>query len=209
MASLCGSSSTGARIVARKVLVLGDGACGKTSLLNVFIRGYFPQVYEPTVFENYVQTLTLDTGVTVELSLWDTAGQEEFDKLRSLSYADTHIIMLCFSADNPISLENVESRWMDEIAEHCPGVKIVLIALKCDLRDDQAVQEKLARSGDSPLTYEKGLQVARRIKATRYLECSAKFNRGVSEAFNEAAKVAAGAKAKGKDGTGGGGCVIS
>lgn len=63
----------------------------------------------------------------VELSLWDTAGmstwflqldtpdstfvgQEEFDRLRSLSYAETHVIMICFSVDNPISLENVESK---------------------------------------------------------------------------------------------------
>jgi len=74
----------------------GDGACGKTSLLNVFTRGYFPTVYEPTVFENYVHDIFID-DVHVELSLWDTAGQEEFDRLRSLSYDDTHAIMLCFS----------------------------------------------------------------------------------------------------------------
>ncbi|KAJ3488532.1 hypothetical protein NLG97_g6188 [Lecanicillium saksenae] len=63
----------------------GDGACGKTSLLNVFTRGYFPTVYEPTVFENYVHDIFVDS-VHIELSLWDTAGQEEFDRLRSLSY---------------------------------------------------------------------------------------------------------------------------
>jgi Rho family protein len=63
----------------------GDGACGKTSLLNVFTRGYFPTVYEPTVFENYVHDIFVD-NVHIELSLWDTAGQEEFDRLRSLSY---------------------------------------------------------------------------------------------------------------------------
>src|SRR5215469_15189981 len=74
----------------------GDGACGKTSLLNVFTRGYFPTVYEPTVFENYVHDIFLD-NTHVELSLWDTAGQEEFDRLRSLSYDNTHAIMLCFS----------------------------------------------------------------------------------------------------------------
>jgi hypothetical protein len=69
-------------------------------------------------------------------------GQEEFDRLRSLSYAETHVIMICFSVDNPISLENVESKvdhlppfptfldnwsawqWLDEILEYCPGVKV-------------------------------------------------------------------------------------
>jgi Rho family protein len=82
--------------VQRKLVLLGDGACGKTSLLNVFTRGYFPTVYEPTVFENYVHDIYID-NTHVELSLWDTAGQEEFDRLRSLSYDDTHAIMLCFS----------------------------------------------------------------------------------------------------------------
>ncbi|EPQ31552.1 uncharacterized protein PFL1_00885 [Pseudozyma flocculosa PF-1] len=203
-----GSDGTTSRgRLSRKILVLGDGACGKTSLLNVFTRGYFPQAYEPTVFENYVETLDVDGVGPMELSLWDTAGQEEFDKLRSLSYADTHVVMLCFSADNPVSLENVVSRWVPEIHDHCPGVRIVLVSLKCDLRQDDRVLEKLSKTGDVPITYEVGLQTARRIKATRYLECSAKFNRGVSEAFVEAAKVAAGARARGAKESGGG-CVI-
>lgn len=98
------------------------------------------------MFENYVQDVYVDEQL-VELSLWDTAGQEEFDRLRSLSYAETHVIMICFSVDNPTSLENVESKvslptffislptcahriqWLDEILEHCPGVKLVLVGL--------------------------------------------------------------------------------
>jgi Rho family, other len=115
---LCG----GKKVVQRKLVLLGDGACGKTSLLNVFTRGFFPvrlchsipsscllgnsgeltcanpqqTVYEPTVFENYVHDIFVD-NIHMELSLWDTAGQEEFDRLRSLSYDDTQAIMLCFS----------------------------------------------------------------------------------------------------------------
>ncbi|KAF8705349.1 L-serine ammonia-lyase, partial [Rhizoctonia solani] len=130
---LCGSSSASVggfakKPIQRKIVVCGDGGCGKTSLLNVFTRGFFTQVYEPTVFENYVQDVKVDDQL-VELSLWDTAGQEDFDRLRSLSYADTHLIMLCFSVDNPISLENVESKWIEEVLEHCPGVKIVLVGM--------------------------------------------------------------------------------
>ena len=90
---LCGSAP---KPVQRKIVILGDGACGKTSLLNVFTSGYFPQVYEPTVFENYIHDIYID-GQPLQLSLWDTAGQEEFDRLRSLSYNDTHCIILCFS----------------------------------------------------------------------------------------------------------------
>ncbi|KAF9048210.1 hypothetical protein BDZ89DRAFT_941393 [Hymenopellis radicata] len=202
--SLCGTSkghSFGRRPqIQRKVVVCGDGACGKTSLLNVFTRGFFTQVYEPTVFENYVHDLLVDDQM-VELSLWDTAGQEEFDRLRSLSYAETHVIMICFSVDNPVSLENVESKacgpWLDEILEYCPGVKLVLVALKCDLRDDQAVKDRLQRYGTHPVEYEEGLAVARRIRASRYLECSSKHNRGVTEVFYEAARVSLSTRAKG------------
>ncbi|KAI4157214.1 MAG: hypothetical protein L6R39_000719 [Caloplaca ligustica] len=186
---LCGGGKT----VSRKLVLLGDGACGKTSLLNVFTRGYFPTVYEPTVFENYVHDIFVD-GVHIELSLWDTAGQEEFDRLRSLSYDDTHTIMLCFSVDSKDSLENVESKWVGEIAENCQGVKLVLVALKCDLRassdDDEEGDPAQPRKEKDMIDYKEGLEVARRIQALRYLECSAKRNRGVNEAFTEAARVA-------------------
>lgn len=192
--SLCGGSKT----VQRKLVLLGDGACGKTSLLNVFTRGYFPTVYEPTVFENYVHDIFVD-NVHIELSLWDTAGQEEFDRLRSLSYDDTDLIMLCYSVDSKDSLENVESKWVGEIADNCPGVKLVLVALKCDLRQE-AADEAAENNATDPaeqqgekkpmITYDTGLEVARRINALRYLECSAMRNRGVNEAFTEAARVA-------------------
>ncbi|KEF52871.1 GTP-binding protein RHO3 [Exophiala aquamarina CBS 119918] len=196
---LCG----GKKVVQRKLVLLGDGACGKTSLLNVFTRGFFPTVYEPTVFENYVHDIFVD-NIHMELSLWDTAGQEEFDRLRSLSYDDTQAIMLCFSVDNRGSLENVGTKWIQEINEHCPGVKIVLCALKCDLReeqekeddDDDAAAANNAASVDAAtsvrnmIQYSEGLEVARRIGALRYLECSAMRNRGVNEAFTEAARVA-------------------
>lgn len=130
------------------------------------------------------------------MSLWDTAGQEEFDRLRSLSYDDTHAILLCFSVDSKDSLENIESKWVGEIADNCPGVKLVLVALKCDLRstdDDDANEEDATAEQQEKkpcIDYNQGLDVARRINALRYLECSAKKNRGVNEAFTEAARVA-------------------
>jgi len=207
---LCGGSKT----VQRKLVLLGDGACGKTSLLNVFTRGYFPTVYEPTVFENYVHDIFVD-NVHIELSLWDTAGQEEFDRLRSLSYDDTHTIMLCFSVDSKDSLENVESKWVGEIAENCQGVKLVLVALKCDLREKSTDEEEEPEEGaqgerKAPkeyIDYKTGLEVARRIQALRYLECSSKKNRGVNEAFTEAARVALSVKGPGTS-KGGSSCIV-
>jgi Rho family protein len=169
-------------------------------LLTLYHR-YFPTVYEPTVFENYVHDIFVDS-VHIELSLWDTAGQEEFDRLRSLSYDDTHAIMLCFSVDSRDSLENVESKWVGEIADNCPGVKLVLVALKCDLREqdhDDVDEGGVAPREKDLVTYNQGLEVARRIGALRYLECSAMRNRGVNEAFTEAARVALTVKGVGGD----------
>jgi len=201
---LCGNDK---KPISRKLVVLGDGACGKTSLLNVFTRGYFPQLYEPTVFENYVSELTID-GQEIELSLWDTAGQEEFDRLRTLSYADTHVVVLCFAVDNRDSLENIMDRWLEEVGDHCPNVKIVLVALKCDLRDDEATIARLQQYHQHPVLYEEGLATARAINAVRYLECSAKHNRGVTECFEQAARVAMSVKTKGAADQQRSGCVI-
>ncbi|BDD63373.1 Rho GTPase [Monascus purpureus] len=177
---LCGRQ----KVVQRKMVLLGDGACGKTSALNVFTRGFFPTVYEPTVFENYVHDVFVD-NVHMELSLWDTAGQEEFDRLRALSYEDTHVIMLCFSIDSRDSFENVSTKWISEINDNCPGVKVVLTALKCDLRKDEDENEN-----PNAITFEQGLAKAKEIGAVKYLECSAVQNRGIRETFYEAAKVA-------------------
>lgn len=109
--------------------------------------------------------------------------------------------MLCFSVDSKDSLENVESKWVGEIADNCPGTKLVLVALKCDLREQAGEDEEEgdaanAEAAEAPrekkptISYEQGLEVARRIGALRYLECSAMRNRGVNEAFTEAARVA-------------------
>ena len=63
----------------------------------------------PTVFENYVADVEVD-GKHVELALWDTAGQEDYDRLRPLSYPDSHVILICFAVDSPDSLDNVQEK---------------------------------------------------------------------------------------------------
>ncbi|PVU86956.1 hypothetical protein BB560_005979 [Smittium megazygosporum] len=95
--------------IRRKLVIVGDGACGKTCLLIVFSNGTFPEVYVPTVFENYVADVKVD-GRRVELTLWDTAGQEDYDRLRPLSYPESHVILICFSVDSPDSLDNVSEK---------------------------------------------------------------------------------------------------
>ena len=75
-----------------------------------------PQKYVPTVFENYLTHKThRPTGKTVELALWDTAGQEEYDRLRPLSYPETDLLFVCFAIDCPNSLENIMDKVCTEL----------------------------------------------------------------------------------------------
>jgi len=83
-----------------KLVVVGDGATGKTCLLMMYSQGKFPTEYVPTVFDNYSVELDLTINgqaKTIELGLWDTAGQEEYDRLRPLSYRNTDIFLVVFA----------------------------------------------------------------------------------------------------------------
>ncbi|KAK7499600.1 hypothetical protein BaRGS_00009252 [Batillaria attramentaria] len=175
--------------IRKKLVIVGDGACGKTCLLIVFSKDQFPEVYVPTVFENYVADIEVD-GKQVELALWDTAGQEDYDRLRPLSYPDTHVILMCFSVDSPDSLENIPEKWNPEVRHFCPNVPIILVGNKKDLRNDPATRMELERMKQQPVRMEEGRAMAERIGAAAYVECSAKTKDGVREVFETATREA-------------------
>ncbi|KAL2708524.1 GTP-binding protein Rho1 [Kluyveromyces marxianus] len=173
--------------IRRKLVIVGDGACGKTCLLIVFAKGKFPQVYVPTVFDNYVADVEVD-GRRVELALWDTAGQEDYDRLRPLSYPDSNVVLICYSIDLPDSLENVMEKWISEVLHFCQGVPIILVGCKADLRNDPQVVEELRAQGLEPVSQAQAQEVADQIGAVDYIECSAKTGYGVREVFEAATR---------------------
>ncbi|TMS15965.1 Rho-related GTP-binding protein RhoA-C [Larimichthys crocea] len=191
------TTTTNMAAIRKKLVIVGDGACGKTCLLIVFSKDQFPEVYVPTVFENYVADIEVD-GKQVELALWDTAGQEDYDRLRPLSYPDTDVILMCFSVDSPDSLENIPEKWTPEVKHFCPNVPIILVGNKKDLRNDEHTRRELAKMKQEPVKYEDGKDMANRISAYGYQECSAKTKDGVREVFEMATRAALQAKKRGK-----------
>ncbi|XP_054168853.1 ras-related protein ced-10-like [Oppia nitens] len=210
-----------------KVVVVGDGTVGKTCLLISYTSGKFPTgEYIPTVFENYAESLVCD-GVTVNLTLWDTAGQEDYERLRPLSYPGADIFLLCFCVDNIHSYQNMLSKWQPEIKHHCPKTPYILVGTKTDLRysnllnnshidltQQQPAQDTTTTSNTTSasngsggnvsgdvdgsatgpgskryITKAMGKKLAKKINASKYIECSAMTMSGVTEVFQEAVRI--------------------
>jgi len=171
-----------------KCVVVGDGAVGKTCLLMSYTTQSFPTEYVPTVFDNYSTNIMVN-GSMITLGLWDTAGQEEFDQLRPLSYSDANIFIVCFAVTSPVSFENVKAKWLPELAKHQPGVPTLLVGTKSDLRTDQDVLNDLTRKRLEPVTADKAQQFAISHMSGRYVECSARTLKGIKEVFDNAIQI--------------------
>lgn len=125
-------------------------------------------------------------GKICNLGLWDTAGQDDYDRLRPLSYPGTDCFIICYSVVSPTSVVNVRNKWAPEVKHHCPGVPIILVGTKSDQRDDDAVIAALAKRGLAPVKKEEGAELAKTIGASSHVECSAFTQDGLKEVFDTA-----------------------
>jgi len=197
-----------------KCVVVGDGAVGKTSMLISYTTKDFPKEYIPTVFDNYETNVTVD-GKQIYLGLWDTAGQEGYDRLRPLSYPQTDVFLICFSITSPNSFTNIEQKWKPELNHHANGVPFLIVGTKSDLREDEAQVAALKEKGKYK-SFDDLQTAALAMGAQKYLECSALKQTGLKEVFDEAIRAALKHKATGggaaaqasKPAKKSGGCVI-
>jgi small GTP-binding protein len=121
-----------------KCVVVGDGGVGKTCLLFSYTNTTFPQDYVPTNFDNYSIRVMVENK-QINLGLWDTAGGEDFERLRPLSYPMTDVLLVCFSVVSPSSYESVSAKWIPELRHHAPNAPIILVGTKTDLREDPVI----------------------------------------------------------------------
>ncbi|CAF4730165.1 unnamed protein product [Rotaria sp. Silwood1] len=107
----------------------------------------------------------------IELALFDTADLEDYNLLRQLSYPNTHVVLICFSVDNPVSLVNVTKKWIPEVRVHCNQCPVILVAC------------------EKPVTTEIGKRIATQIKADSYMKYSAKTCEYVQDLFIQAVRL--------------------
>ncbi|WVZ25904.1 hypothetical protein V8G54_004448 [Vigna mungo] len=194
-----------------KCVTVGDGAVGKTCMLISYTSNTFPTDYVPTVFDNFSANVTVD-GSTVNLGLWDTAGQEDYNRLRPLSYRGADVFLLCYSLISKASYENISKKWIPELRHYAPNVPIVLVGTKLgklnsigphELQLLRHVLIKLNKkraslklqflcmyNGLNNDFFEQGEELKKMIGAVTYIECSSKTQQNVKTVFDAAIKVA-------------------
>ncbi|KAI3719336.1 hypothetical protein L6452_20233 [Arctium lappa] len=168
-----------------KCVTVGDGAVGKTCLLISYTSNTFPTDYVPTVFDNFSANVDVD-GQIVNLGLWDTAGQEDYNRLRPLSYRGADVFILAFSLISRPSFENISKKWVPELRHYAPLVPIVLVGTKLDLREDKKFL--MDYPGACTISTTQGEELKKQIGAMGYVECSSKTQQCVKTVFDVAIK---------------------
>ena len=161
-----------------KTVAVGNGGVGKTCMYITYATEKYPTGYIPTSFDNYWRRYDLD-GTEVLLSMFDTAGGEDYPRLRPLSYPGTHVFILCFDVSSQFSKDDISSYWLPELKLHCPTVPIILVATKIDLRDGE----------QETVTTEEGESLATKIGAAKYVEISSLRKEGLNELFSDVLRI--------------------
>jgi len=162
---------------------------GKTCMLMSYVCQAFMEDYIPTMFDNFSAIEEID-GELVNVILWDTAGQEDYETIRTTTcFPNTHIFIVCFSVVHPDSFHNVKQKWLEELKKASPDTPFILVGTKTDLREKEDVVKKLAEKNKEPISSKEGKKRAKEIKAKAYVECNAKELSTVNEVFRTALKI--------------------
>ncbi|XP_076605412.1 rho-related GTP-binding protein RhoV-like [Chaetodon auriga] len=166
-------------------MLVGDGAVGKTSMVISYIFNGYNSEYRQTAFDVFTGVVHVN-GNPTRIKLIDTAGQEEFGHLRSLCYAHMDVFILCFSLVNPVSFDNVTSKWIPQIRAGNPTSPIILVGTQSDLRHNVDILIHLDQRSTKPVHFNRARRLAHTIRAHDYLECSALTQHNLKDVFDSA-----------------------
>jgi small GTP-binding protein len=156
-----------------KITVLGEAAVGKTSLLNRFCEGSFQEDYKPTLGANIIRKdVSIEETVKVRLIMWDLAGQEKYNVIRSMYFQGCEGALFVYDVTRYNTFDSIKSKWLRDFQKYIRKEGVyVLIGNKTDMHEDRVV------------TSEKGKELADDIKASHFIETSARLGENIEEAF--------------------------
>ncbi|XP_060570507.1 ras-related protein Rab-23-like [Ruditapes philippinarum] len=155
--------------IAIKVVVVGNGAVGKSSMIQRYCKGIFTKDYKKTIGVDFLERQLEVNGEDIRLMLWDTAGQEEFDAITKAYYRGAQACVLAFSTVDRDSFEAIES-WKRKVEDEVGEISMVIVQNKIDLIDDAVVQPEEAEA------------LAKKLRL-RFYRTSVKDNLNVEEVF--------------------------
>jgi len=161
-------------IIVLKLVLLGDSAVGKTSLIDMYAHHKFKEDYKPTLGVNIVVKELENENLQIRLVIWDIAGQEKYDLSRKMFFKGVIGALFVYDTTRHATFKNIESKWLKDLNEYRENeLNYVLIGNKIDLKDSRAVSN------------EEGRELADKINASDFLETSAKHGENVEEAFKK------------------------
>ena len=158
-------------------------------MLHSLVKGEPPLEYIPTVFDNFETDKQVD-GKPVHLTLWDTAGQEEYNNIRPLSYPETNVFLVCFSVEATSSFDNIASKWLPELKKYEPNAPFIVVGTKCDIRDNPEIVAERQAIGKPMKSPEEYKELALQNGAASYVECSAITRHNLETLFDDAIRLA-------------------
>ncbi|KAG2392316.1 hypothetical protein C9374_012568 [Naegleria lovaniensis] len=168
-----------------KCVNIGDTGVGKTCVLVSYTENEFPEEHVPTAFDNFTSIVEYKNN-RYNVQLWDTSGQDN-DSMRPISYNGAHIFLIFFSLVDRKSFERVREKWVKELEEtNHIDLPYIIVGNKVDLRDDSQLLKQLGVT--NPVTKKEGEELAKKVGALQYMECSAKTQTGLGEVFEAAVK---------------------
>jgi len=158
-----------------KIVILGDAAVGKTSLINMYIEQSFSEDYKPTLGANIIRkdVHVDEINASVRLIMWDLAGQEKYNVIRSMYFQGCVGALLVYDVTRHNTFETINSKWLKDFRKYVKKEgTYILIGNKIDLKDERVVST------------EDGEKYAKEIDASNFIETSAKHGENVEHAFS-------------------------